>query len=104
MELPGPDVFTVYFWGVLGNIAVEMAAALPLAAKDHGRFPSKYRNGVFLAVRGMFALIAGVVPVALDAQNMWAALWLGASAPLIFDRAARGLEPIERQDPSDAKP
>jgi hypothetical protein len=31
--------------------------------------------------------------VAFGAANMWSAIYFGASAPLIFDRAARGLEP-----------
>ena len=72
---------------------MELAAALKGASDNEGSLPPKYHKPVFIILHALFALVAGTVPVALGATNMWSAIYLGASAPLIFDRAARGLEP-----------
>jgi hypothetical protein len=90
--IAGLDIPNIYWCGVLGSAGVELAAALQAASANEGIFPPKYKKWTFLLFRGIFALIAGVVPIALDAQNIWSAIYLGASAPLIFDRAARGLQ------------
>ena len=48
----------------------------------------------YLFVRLLFALIAaGSLPVMMDAASLWSAFYLGISAPLVFDRLARGLQP-----------
>jgi hypothetical protein len=93
MVLFGFNVADTYAYGVIGSIGVEVAAAVQGAANNDGSLPLKYHKPLFVALRIVFALIAGTVPVALAATNLWSAIYLGASAPLIFDRAARGLEP-----------
>ena len=95
--LPGSQGW--YWWGVFGSVAVELSGVIAAASKQDGVLPARYSRPSFLVLRGLFALCAGVVPVALDAQNMWSAIWLGASAPVFFDRAARGLERAENRDP-----
>jgi len=92
MVILGVDVPNIYWFGVLGSAAVELAAALQAAGANDGALPAKYHKPLFLVLRALFALVAGTVPIALSAQNLWSALYLGASAPLIFDRAARGLD------------
>ena len=96
MVISGFDVSDTYVSGVLGSVGVEVGAALTAASNNEGSLPRKYHKPVFLILRGVFALIAGAIPVALSAQNMWAALYLGASAPVIFDRAASGLDVTDR--------
>jgi hypothetical protein len=92
MDIFGHNIPPIYGYGVLGSLGVELAAALATAGNNGGAFPEKYHSMYFLFWRGVFAFMAGSVPLALDAQNMWSAIYLGASAPLIFDRAARGLD------------
>jgi hypothetical protein len=93
MVLFGFNISETYVYGVIGSIGVELAAALKGASDNDGSLPAKYHKPVFVILHALFALVAGTVPVALGATNMWSAIYLGASAPLIFDRAARGLEP-----------
>lgn len=93
MVIAGLDVPNFYCWGVFGSLAVEVGAAMTAMASNDGDVPAKYRKKGFLFTRLVFAFMAGAVPFALDAQNIWSAIWLGASAPLVFDRAARGLDP-----------
>lgn len=99
MVLFGFNISDIYCYGVLGSVGVELAAALTAASSNDGHLPVKYHKPVFLGLRTIFALIAGSVPLALEAANMWSAIWLGASAPLVFDRAARGLDPQASSQP-----
>jgi hypothetical protein len=93
MVLFGLNVTETYVYGVIGSIGVELAAALKGASDNDGSLPTKYHKPLFVILHVIFAFIAGTVPVAFGAVNMWSAIYFGASAPLIFDRAARGLEP-----------
>ena len=92
MVILGVEIPNIYWFGVIGSVAVELAAALQAAGANDGALPVKYHKPLFLILRAIFALVAGTVPIALSAQNLWSALYLGASAPLVFDRAARGLD------------
>lgn len=103
MVIYGHNISDIYLYGVLGSLGVELAAALT-AAGNNGAFPAKYHNKMFLLLRFVFAFFAGSVSLALDAQSMWSALYLGASAPLIFDRAARGLDEQRATAHAPAKP
>lgn len=93
MVLFGLNITETYVYGVIGSIGVELAAALKGASDNDGSLPTKYHKPLFVTLHVIFAFIAGTVPVAFGAANMWSAIYFGASAPLIFDRAARGLEP-----------
>jgi hypothetical protein len=96
MQIAGLSVSDLYLWGVVGSLAVEVGAAVKNAADSDGVFPPKYTRWQFLTIRCVFAFFAGTVPLMLDATNTLTAFYLGASAPLVFDRAARGLEPPTR--------
>ena len=87
MVIYGLSVPAVYIWDVVGSAGVELSAAVSAASANDGAFPPKYYRWAFLLWRIGVALFAGTIPLALDA------IWLGASAPLFFARASRGLDP-----------
>ncbi len=81
-----------YLIGVLGTIAVELAAMAKATASLGGRVPSKYRSPFYLLTQALLALGGGGVPaVVIDTESKLAAFYLGASAPLILDKLARGV-------------
>lgn len=83
-----------YLCAVIGNIGVELTVALGSAANNGGRFPARYTRWPYLAGRAVFALVfAGSLPMMLGANTKSAAFYLGASAPLVYDKLARGLDP-----------
>lgn len=90
---------TAYAIGVLGSIGVEVAAALKLTAEHGGACPPIYKRPFYVVMRCTFALIAaGPLPVLMDAASWLAAFYLGISAPVVFDRLARGLQPNSAED------
>ena len=94
VQMAAPDPLTAYGIGVLGSLAVEVAAAVKLTTEHGGVCPPIYKRPFYLFVRLLFALIgAGSLPVMMDASSLWSAFYLGISAPLVFDRLARGLQP-----------
>jgi hypothetical protein len=89
-----PTPTTSFFVGALGSITLEIAAALKLSAEMGGVCPPIYKQPFYLSVRLIFALTAaGLLPVMMSAQSIWSAFYLGVTAPLVFDRLARGLQP-----------
>ena len=83
-----------YAAGVFGSVAVEIVAVAHASAKAGGRCPALYTKPFYIFVRVLVALIAaGGLAVYLHAANEIAAIYLGASAPLVFDRMQRGLQP-----------
>ena len=96
MDLTKPDTLTLYVSGVLGSLGVELAACLAATVKGGGKWPPIYKRPFYLVVRTVFALTAaGLLPVYLAASSGLSALYLGASAPLVWDRLARGLQPTQ---------
>lgn len=81
-----------YVWGVLGSVAVEAAAALASCVQEGFALPARYRHLAYPIIRLIVALCAGMMPIVLDAQSIYAAFYLGASAPLLLDRLAKGVE------------
>jgi hypothetical protein len=92
MIVVGFDVPTFYIWGVIGSVAVEVGAAVKAASSNGGTCPPPYNQFFYLSARVVLALLAGFLPLALGAVTPVNAFWLGASAPLILDRAASGLQ------------
>jgi hypothetical protein len=89
-----PSPTTCYVIGVIGSITLEIAAALRLSAEAGGVCPPIYKKPFYVLVRVIFALTAaGLLPVMMSAQSIWSAFYLGITAPLVFDRLARGLQP-----------
>ena len=89
----------VYWWGVLGSLAVEIAAATKGASELKGYCPPQYKRPLFLLFKAAFAIIcAGPLSIILGATGAFNAFYIGASAPLIMDRVAKGLEPKAASD------
>jgi hypothetical protein len=88
-------ILNLYLLGVFGSMMVEISQAVTTAGFYGGKAPPQYRQPFFVLMRIMLALAAGVIPVVLEANTAYNAIVLGASAPLFFDKAARGLsEPV----------
>lgn len=81
-----------YWIGVIGSLAAEVASAFKACSDIDGRCPDRYKRPAYLIFRALLALFSGALPVVLDAQNSLTAFYLGASAPLILDRLARGVK------------
>ena len=87
------ETWTAYSFGVLGSAAIEIASALRLSTRTGGGCPPIYKKPFFLTARFLFAVAAaGPLPVLMEAPSLWAAFYYGISAPVIFDRLARGLQ------------
>lgn len=63
--------------------------------RDGGRCPELYRQPFYIFIRFLFAFgIAGPLPYLLDVTHTLAALYMGASAPIIIDKMAKGIQPV----------
>ena len=78
----------IFFLGVIGSIAVE-AWNIHRAFESGTRLPSRYRRVGFWIVRGVLALIGGVVAVAYNIQADIIAFHIGASASALISNFAR---------------
>ena len=84
---------TPYWVGFIGSVTVEIGAALKDCSELNGRCPERYKQTAYLIFRTAMAFASGALPVVMDAPNALTAFYLGASAPLILDRLARGVKP-----------
>lgn len=88
----GP-ITLIYLTGVFGSLAVELAALVRELAASQGQLPAQYKTWSYPIFRVLFAfLAAGALAVVLEAKTLVAALYIGISAPLIFDRVASGVK------------
>jgi hypothetical protein len=92
MDIGGWTVSDHYIWGLFGSIIVEVGAVVRATSNNDGRCPPPYNRSFYVCVRAVFAILAGFLPVLLNAGNALTAFYLGASAPLVIDRAASGVE------------
>lgn len=91
MNVYGLEVPSIYFWGVLGSAVVELSAIVRETAANGGTCPGLYKRPFYISVRAALAFAAGFVPLMLEAHTVMNAFLLGASAPLFFDNAQRGI-------------
>lgn len=95
----GLGVAPEYLAGVLGSIGAEVAAALLTMKANDGRLSPHHRSPVYLVLHTVFAVVAaGPLALLLRTGSLPAALYVGATAPLIFDKLGRGIRPdgVER--------
>jgi hypothetical protein len=92
MDIGGWVVSHHYMWGVFGSIIVEVGAVVRATSNNDGHCPPPYNRPFYVRVRAVFAILAGFLPVALNASNALTAFYLGTSAPLVVERATSGIE------------
>jgi hypothetical protein len=89
-----PDSITAWGMGALGSLAIELATAVKLTTENQGSCPPIYKKPFYCVIRVGFAMFcAGPLAALMDAASYWSAFYLGISAPLVYDRLARGLQP-----------
>ena len=80
-----------YLCAVLGSLAVDLAFAVGEAQAADGHFPARFRKLAYVVGRVVFAVFcAGLLPILLNAKTVTAAFYMGVSAPVIYERLARG--------------
>lgn len=86
-------VLPTYFLGVFGAITIEFAAVLRDVAENSGRSPPLYRKWSYVTLRLLFAFVAAgpLAVIFTSGESPWSAFYVGATAPLVFDRVASGI-------------
>jgi hypothetical protein len=97
--LSGIPVF--FYWGVAGSVCAETASALKECKDRGGQCPPLYKTPSYVIIRSLVAIAAGIFPVAMDAQNILTAFYLGISAPIALDRLSRGLQQVDTAPAAD---
>src|SRR4051812_8807487 len=82
----------IFIWAVLGSLLVDLSF-LDEEYQAEGAFPKRYKDGYYLALRFAIALAAGAIAIAQKINTPLFAIQVGASAPLILQRLARGVGP-----------
>jgi TRAP-type C4-dicarboxylate transport system permease small subunit len=85
--------FSPYWAGFLGSAVVEAYSFVKAVEAHDGRLPDRYRRLWYAITRILFPFLSGTIPWGLGATSFTIAFYMGASAPLIFDRLARGIIP-----------
>lgn len=84
----------LYFAGLFGNAAVEFTSMTKATLAHNGNCPELYRKPFYVAARATFAVVfAAPLPILLGAASILSAFYIGASAPVIFDKLASGILP-----------
>ena len=84
-----------YAIATFGSLGVELTALVRDLAANDGRLPRRYKRVAYPTARVLFAFIAaGPLAILLSAETALSAFYIGATAPLIFDRLAAGIQPI----------
>lgn len=84
----------MYWIGVLGSLAVEIAAALKICTEIGGHVPPLYKKPAYIVIRLLLAVVgAGPLAELLANGAHLTAFYIGASAPLVIDQMAKGVKP-----------
>lgn len=89
-------LLVVYGCGVAGSIAVELVIVLDFYRSPTRRLPVTYRRSGFWLARILFALLAGLLPVASGVSNYMGAIELGASAQFVLAAVLNRRRPTTR--------
>jgi hypothetical protein len=90
------SALTPYLIGFIGSAVVEIAAFAKAVHEHNGAVPARYDSAAYLFSRIAMPFISGTIPVAFGAHTLIMAFYLGASAPVLIDKLAKGVLP----DPS----
>ena len=98
----------IFLFGFGGSAAIEIVSLyvrFETAQSSRVVLPWRYRKVSFWIVRFMIAIIAGGLAVAYGINNMILAINIGASAPLILQAFAQGLNfPVSTAENSASGP
>ena len=82
----------MYALGVLGSVIVEVTALLRAISANDRTLPKGYYTRAYVVTRTLFALVVAGPFAVLLAQTAWTAVYIGITAPLVYDRAAAGIQ------------
>ncbi|MGJ0426632.1 hypothetical protein [Methylocystis sp.] len=92
----------IYFSGLFGSAAVEFSSMMKASLSENGNCPDLYKKPFYILARAAFGLVfAAPLSVFLQANSILTAVYVGASAPLIFDKLASGVLPELSRNGSD---
>lgn len=82
-----------FLCGFGGSVAVELVALLRVYEREPILLPPRYKRLDYYVVRGCLAIVAGLFAVAYGVYDRpILAVNIGASAPLIFQALASGIQ------------
>jgi hypothetical protein len=94
MSADPPSWAALFGWAFFASIGIEVGAALKAITSAEGTLPPLYKSPAYIVVRLLFACVAGGLGIVL-ATTPLTALYVGASAPIVLDRLAKGLDKPE---------
>jgi hypothetical protein len=74
----------LFFWGFLGSLAVEIVDANELFHAERVTIPERYKFIAYWLVRFGLAAMGGFLAIACGTQTPYAAMAIGAAAPLVI--------------------
>jgi hypothetical protein len=81
IEMSGVHQFV---WGFLGSLAVEIVDANELFHAERVTIPERYKFIAYWLVRFGLAVMGGFLAIACGTQSPYAAMAIGAAAPLVI--------------------
>jgi hypothetical protein len=81
-----------FFWGFAGSVAVEIGTFYQAYMTEPIRLPERYKRPDFWIVRLFLAVVAGGIAMAEGVNTEISAITVGAAAPLVLEKLAKGLE------------
>lgn len=83
---------SVFLWGMLGSISIEIVNAYNAINLNGGDLPPKYGKLPFVIVRILLSFMAGGLAVAYNIQQPLLAINIGAATPLILQSLSRNIK------------
>jgi hypothetical protein len=82
----------MYLFGVLGSAIAELMGLWRAISANNRKIPNGYYTRAYVIVRILIAVVAAGTFAYLLAEIAWTALYVGITAPLIYDRVAAGIQ------------
>jgi hypothetical protein len=84
------DPYHMFFWGMLGSAAVEIATLWAYAGAGRA-LPKRYRKTAFWIVRALLTVVAGAIAVAYGLEKAIVCIHVGAATPIILQKFAEAI-------------
>jgi len=81
-----------FLYGMGGSLAIELLTLYELYQVEPVRLPERYRRFWFYVIRLLLAMAGGALAVVYEINKPRLAVNIGASAPLLLQALARGLQ------------